>query len=175
MASNKITVVAIDPGLHTGVAMFTDEGRLQVSAVVETPRHRFQNLVALLEHYRPTTVVAEEFTMGNPYGNQVHADVCKVIGCACGWATMRQRDFATQQASTRTAFLDNAKMFGNHLGLLGVHFTDALAHGLAWHYSRGTRVIGCTDPVHTMLWTTAKPVIDKQIPKAQWNEEALWL
>lgn len=127
-------ILAIDPGVTTGVAVY--------DATKNKVLYYFQTMVSgeVIEFIREmrkgiSTLVIEDF-IGYGRRDKHIIQTVKNLGFYEGYAKLLRYDVTLQQPQMRVAFVPKAsEMVGAEM-----HYTDALAHALAYAYFHAKKV-----------------------------------
>jgi hypothetical protein len=128
-------LVAIDPGPHTGLAVFVD-GKLAYSMTIavtqgQDPAHQFLQVHAIVNDLLFHTdadveVVVEDFKTTRPQGWPTYHTI-QLIGWVRGVCFLLHVPCTPRLPAMRKAFLEEAQYLAKI-----PHEQDAIAHGLAW-------------------------------------------
>jgi hypothetical protein len=137
-----MTVVALDPGISTGVAIHTD-GRVYSSpqgTEVDTSEYLMlvvtdvPKLWSILEHHMPHTVVMENFASGGLISKDGQATI-RLIGAMELAAYILGCSLVLQAPQERYRFMEAARGMLKQRGKTPIsHEVDALAHLLLYEW-----------------------------------------
>ena len=120
-------VLAIDPGISTGMAWVSDEGELIASVVTDSKSHILQ----LLQEFAHSdyTVVIEDFVGAGPRTKEA-IFVLKLIGFVTAVCLIYEYPLHLQVPQQRLPLLSEAKQRAPKGAI--IHAVDAYAHALAY-------------------------------------------
>ena len=122
-----MTVVAIDPGAHCGVAYRRDDGKADAIMI----HNDIETVLSIVKAASPSTIIVERFATGG-HVSKYGFETVEIVGMMRAMAYMLDAQFVRQQPQFRIAFLEEAKK--QLEGRRTQHERDALAHLLAWEY-----------------------------------------
>ena len=122
-------IIAVDPGQHTGLAIFRDE---EVEGVFLIDGIR--GLIATFKAYPPTVVIVENFHR-QKVATGPQTDTLKMIGAIETLALEHKAEIVTQSPTDRKAWEKEASAHPAVQAMNAVarpHVRDAVAHGLRY-------------------------------------------
>jgi hypothetical protein len=126
-------ILAIDPGLTTGVAHYDSRTGKVLRAFDETSPVRVAEFMELLKRKREVGVVVLEDVIGQGPRDRYIVRTLKVLGFLEGYGHLLGLEVVLHPPQTRKCMLDKAAKLSGP----GMHYTDALAHALAYASLKG--------------------------------------
>lgn len=129
-----MTILAIDPGIHTGVAIYTDADWATdpeyLMLVVTEP----VKLWDLVQAHRPSVIVCENFAAGGLISKDGQATI-RLVGAMELAAYITEAEFVLQFPSERKPWLAPARQMLQQRGRTPIsHEVDALSHLLLYQH-----------------------------------------
>lgn len=124
------TIVAVDPGPHTGLAIQTASGG-QFAMMVHNQIYQLWNF---LIRAKPEVIIVERF-VGSVKLNQERTATIEIVGSVINMAYILNAELYIQYAGDRMAFVSEArKLLNKTKAKIDSHEVDAMAHLLRWLY-----------------------------------------